>query len=168
MPVVWKKSLSKLSWGRWFGSACAISVLLGSCVSGPTSDDSSNKTQSSVPPVAKQTAVDVLLDTADASQGRLLFLQCRACHSLEQGGENKVGPNLHGFFSRVAGQAKGFDYSEVLSNSGIVWTPHTVDQWLARPSDFLPGNRMVFAGVGDPADRADLIAYLRQETGAED
>ena len=52
--------------------------------------------------------------------------------------------------------------------SGIVWTPLKVDQWLASPSEFLPGNRMIFAGVADPADRADLIAYLIEATASSD
>jgi cytochrome c len=108
------------------------------------------------------------LTTANAAQGKRLYLQCRACHSLEAGGINTVGPNLHGLFGSAAGQAEGFNYSDVLLESGVVWTPKTLDKWLARPSDFLPGNRMIFAGVSDPADRADLILYLLQATGTAD
>jgi len=110
--------------------------------------------------------IDALVAGADVARGQTLFLQCRACHSLEQEGMNKVGPNLHGLFGREAGKAPGFDYSDAVANSGIVWSANTLDQWLARPSDFLPGNRMVFVGVPKPEDRAALIAFIKQETGA--
>jgi len=69
-------------------------------------------------------------------------------------------------FGRAAGGAEGFSYSEVVTNSDIVWTPENLDDWLARPSEFLPGNRMVFVGIREPADRADLIAYLQRETSS--
>lgn len=106
-----------------------------------------------------------LLRNADLDKGRVLFLQCRACHGLEQGGANKVGPNLYGIFGQKAGTVAGFAYSEALSAADIVWSAEALDDWLARPSDFLPGNRMVFAGIRKPEDRANLIAYLKRETG---
>lgn len=112
--------------------------------------------------------LEALLASADPNRGRVLFLQCRACHSLGEGEPHKVGPNLHGMFGRKAGLAPGFGYSEALLESDIVWSAASVDRWLARPSDFLPGNNMVFIGVKAPEDRAHLIAYLRQETGAAD
>jgi cytochrome c len=113
------------------------------------------------PPAAD---LDTRLAAADLDKGRRLFLQCRACHSLEEGGANKVGPNLWGMFGRKAGLAPGFSYSEAVSKASIVWSPVTLDTWLARPSEFLPGNRMVYAGMPDPADRASLIAYVLRET----
>ncbi len=110
--------------------------------------------------------IDELIAGADLKRGKTLFLQCRACHSLGEGEAHKVGPNLYGVFGRNAGLAPGFAYSEAVSSADISWSPETLDEWLARPSDFLPGNRMVFIGVKDPQDRANLIAYLQQETGA--
>lgn len=119
-------------------------------------------------PVADEgPGLDELLAQADIERGQTLFLQCRACHSLDEGEPHKVGPNLHGMFGREAGQAPGFDYSEALLESPIVWEPEALDDWLERPSDFLPGNRMVFIGVRSPADRANLIAYLQQATAAQ-
>lgn len=120
-------------------------------------------------PAAEATAepdLDARLAAADPRRGRTLFLQCRACHSLGEGEPHKVGPNLHGMFGRQAGTAPGFSYSDAVANSGIVWDPETLDKWLARPSDFLPGNRMVFVGIKDPQDRANLIVFLQRETGA--
>ena len=111
--------------------------------------------------------IDALVAGADVKRGKTLFLQCRACHSLAEGEPHKVGPNLHGVFGRKAGLAPGFAYSEALTNAEIVWTPRSLNEWLARPSDYLPGNQMVFIGVKEAQDRANLIAYLQQETGAE-
>lgn len=108
--------------------------------------------------------LDAMLADADLPRGQTLFLQCRACHSLQAGEPHKVGPNLHGMFGRKAGTAPGFNYSPALADSGVIWTPETLDAWLERPSEFLPGNRMVFIGVQQPADRANLIAYLQQAT----
>jgi cytochrome c len=117
-------------------------------------------------PAPAQDAVDIdaLLAGADIERGETLYFQCRACHTIEQGGANKVGPNLWGMFGRSAGQVPGFAYSDAVKNSGITWTPATLDRWLARPSEFLPGNMMVFVGIRKPEDRANLIAYLQAES----
>ena len=106
-----------------------------------------------------------LLANADVERGKMMYFQCRACHSLLEGAPNKVGPTLYGMFGSEAGFAPGFAYSEAMSGSGIVWTPETVDAWLANPSAYIPGNRMVFVGIKKPADRASLIAYLQSQTG---
>lgn len=110
--------------------------------------------------------INALLATADPDKGQIVFLQCRACHSLEATGPNKVGPNLHGVIGRKAGLAPGFAYSDAITASGVVWSADTLDRFLIRPSDFITGTRMVFVGLRKPEDRANVIAYLRQETGA--
>ena len=97
---------------------------------------------------------------ADASLGQRLAMPCRACHSLEKGGINMIGPNLHGFLGRQAGSVKSFAYSEALAEASFVWTPQTLDAWLAQPATFLPGNRMIFAGLRSSQDRDALIAFL--------
>ncbi len=104
---------------------------------------------------------------AAVDRGQTLFTQCRACHSLNEGGANKVGPNLFGVFGRKAGMTPGFAYSDAMANSDVIWTEEAMGEWLARPSQFLPGNRMIFFGIKDAQDRASLIAYLQQETGAK-
>lgn len=101
---------------------------------------------------------------ADDNRGKRLYLQCQACHSLEKGGVNKVGPNLSGFYGRPAASHKGYNYSPALAKAKIVWDEATLDRWLTRPSSVVPGNKMVFAGVAKPEDRKALIAYLRQAT----
>jgi len=140
----------------------SFGVLLSACA-----EDGTPAAAAPAAAAASPADFQALLAAADPDKGQVLFLQCRACHSLEAGGANKVGPNLHGVFGRKAGMAPGYSYSEALTQASIVWSAVTLDQWLARPSDFLPGNRMVFVGIRPPGDRANLIAYLRRETGAK-
>lgn len=104
---------------------------------------------------------------ADTSHGETLSMQCRACHSLEEGAAAIVGPNLHHVFGRTAGSAPDYPYSDVLAASGFVWTPRALDAWLAEPFAFLPGNRMTFPGLPNGNDRNDLIAYLLQYTSSD-
>lgn len=104
---------------------------------------------------------------ADRERGRRQAQLCRACHSLEKGGANMIGPNLHGFFGERIGIREGFDYSEAIREADFVWTPRALDAWLAQPAAFLPGNRMTFAGVNRQSDRDALIAYLLEVTESE-
>lgn len=104
-------------------------------------------------------------NTGDLANGQKQFQLCRSCHTITEGGANMTGPNLHGIFGRTAGTVEKFRYSEPLKASGIVWDGAKLDQWLADPRGFLPGNRMSFMGVKDAKDRVDLIAYLKVETG---
>lgn len=102
---------------------------------------------------------------ADQDNGARQAQICRACHSLDDGGANMIGPSLLGFFGMAAGSRDGFDYSPVLRDADFTWTPRALDAWLAQPGRFLPGNRMTFAGVQRPGDRDDLIAFLLKVTG---
>ncbi len=101
---------------------------------------------------------------ANTENGERQAQICRACHSLEKGGVNMIGPNLFGFFGKAVGTVEGFDYSKIVRDADFVWTPRALDAWLLQPGRFLPGNRMTFAGVGVAGDRVDLIAYLLQVT----
>ena len=95
----------------------------------------------------------------DAARGEARFQDCAACHKLEAGANN-VGPSLHGIFARKAGEIADFRYSPAIKRSGIVWTPETLDRFITDPQALVPGNRMPYAGMANPRDRADLIAYL--------
>jgi cytochrome c len=95
----------------------------------------------------------------DPVRGEARFQECAACHKLDAG-PNGVGPSLRGIFERKAGELADFRYSPALKRSGIVWTPQTLDAYLTDPQALVPGNRMPYAGMADPRDRADLIAYL--------
>jgi cytochrome c len=104
-------------------------------------------------------------DEATLKRGERLFIQCRACHSLEKDGKHKVGPNLYGMFGSKAGSKEGFAYSDAVKKSDITWTAAHLDEWLTKPNDYLPGNKMAFVGVRKPEDRVALIAYLKANTG---
>lgn len=103
-------------------------------------------------------------NTADLENGQTKFALCRSCHTITEGGANMTGPNLHGVFGRTVGTAPKFNYSQPVKTAGFTWDAAQLDRWLADPRAFLPGNRMTFAGVKDPKDRTDLIAYLMVET----
>lgn len=95
----------------------------------------------------------------DAAAGEKVFKKCKACHDMEAG-KNKVGPSLAGIVGRQAGTVEGFKYSDVMANSGIVWNEESLDQYLADPKGFMPGNKMSFSGLKKDDDRANVIAYL--------
>ena len=104
---------------------------------------------------------------ANVENGERLAMQCRACHSYDQGGAHMLGPALYGFFGRKAGSAEGFGYTAALRSADFVWTPRAMDAWLAQPAVFLPGNAMAYAGLRKQADRQAVIAYLLAETGKQ-
>ncbi len=97
----------------------------------------------------------------DAARGEARFQDCAACHKLEAG-SNNVGPSLHGIFERKAAALTDFRYSPAMKRSGISWTPETLDKFIADPQAMVSANRMPYAGMANPNDRADLIAYLKK------
>ncbi len=100
---------------------------------------------------------------ANYAIGQRTFRTCSSCHLIAEGAGNLVGPNLYGLFGRKAGGVEGFAYSTALQEAGFAWTPELLDEWLASPRSFLPGNRMSFAGVRKPEDRIAVIAYIMAE-----
>lgn len=102
--------------------------------------------------------------SANVENGARIFRRCQACHTVEEGGRNMVGPNLHGVFGREAGGKDDFRYSPAMSESGIVWSAETMDAYLTNPRTYIPRNRMSFAGLRDEEDRNDLIAWLAVNT----
>jgi cytochrome c len=111
--------------------------------------------------------IEARLANADTKMGQRQYIFCQACHTVEAGGMNKVGPNLHGIIGSPAGKAEGFVYSAALAESGLTWDLATLDRWIESPNSVAPGTTMVFAGVADAGQRADLIAYLVEATSAE-
>ena len=103
-------------------------------------------------------------DPVAMRRGRILFLQCTACHSLKEGEAHKVGPNLHRVIGAPAAHKPGYVYTDSLKESGIVWSRENLSRFLADPFDVVPGTAMAFVGIQRGADRAALIAYLEQET----
>lgn len=97
----------------------------------------------------------------NAAAGEKVFAQCKACHVTDKG-VNRVGPSLHGIVGRKSGTVPGFNYSTANKNSGVTWTPEVMYTYLENPRKFMPGTKMAFAGLRNPQQRADVIAYLQQ------
>lgn len=104
------------------------------------------------------------LAQADPEAGATVAKKCTACHSFEKGGPHKVGPNLWGVVGREVAAAEGFAYSDALRAYGGTWTWERLDQFLADPKGAVPGNKMAFAGVKDPQQRADLLVWLAEQS----
>ena len=117
---------------------------------------------------AAMAALPAPYNASDYKRGENIFRQCASCHRLDASGGYRVGPNLHGMFGRVVGTAEGFDYSDAVEEADFEWTAVQLEEWLASPREFLPGNRMSFAGVRRERDRHDLIAFLMIRTEAEE
>lgn len=102
--------------------------------------------------------------TGDPRQGERVYAACRTCHVVQEG-QNRVGPSLYGILGREAGSVRGFRYSPANQNSGITWTEPLMFAYLENPQAFIPGTIMAYAGMRSPQDRADVIAYIKQESG---
>jgi len=100
----------------------------------------------------------------DDKKGRRLFAQCQACHSVNEG-QNRVGPSLYNIVGSPAGAVEGFRYSDANATAGIVWTEDALFAFLENPRDYMPGTRMIFNGLPKPQDRADIVAYLKLQSG---
>lgn len=95
-----------------------------------------------------------------AERGAELWAKCKACHTIEKGGRNIVGPNLHGVFGRRAGALRNYNYSPAMKKAELVWNDETLDKYLAATVDYLPGTKM-YGGLAIKQDRLDLIAWLK-------
>lgn len=98
-----------------------------------------------------------------AAMGEQVFKRCVACHSIDQGGNNGLGPNLHGIVGRARASHEGFNYSPAMKAKGGVWDEAALDAYLTSPAKAIPGNRMTFLGIADAADRKALILYLEAQ-----
>ena len=107
-----------------------------------------------------------VLAAADPAAGEKLFAKCTACHTINAGGANGIGPNLNGVMGKPIGKhVPGFAYSSDLSGHGGNWDYANMDAWLKSPKAFAPGTKMSFAGLSKPEDRANIMAYLKANGG---
>ncbi len=108
-------------------------------------------------------SIETLLQTADAAKGETVFAKCAACHTINQGGANGIGPNLWATMGKPLGSHAGFAYSEALTAKGGNWDWATMSEWLASPRRFADGTKMSFAGLSSAEDRANLMVYLNAQ-----
>jgi len=109
---------------------------------------------------AAEEPIEAFLAKADVAHGQQVFNKCMACHNAEKGGPNMMGPNLWGVIGEPIGQGRGYDFTAALSKVGGTWNWDNLSKWLTSPRAFAPGTKMSFAGLGNPQDRADVIAFL--------
>jgi cytochrome c len=113
---------------------------------------------------AAEVPIASLLPKADVNKGADTFKQCGACHTVNQGGANGIGPNLYAVVGDAVAQGRGgFPFSDALKTKGGKWDFDALNAWLTSPRKYAPGTKMTFAGLGKPDDRANVIAYLNSQ-----
>ena len=113
---------------------------------------------------AAEVPIASLLPTADAAKGAEVFKKCGACHTVNAGGANGIGPNLYATVGEAVATGKGgFAFSDALKAKGGKWGFDELNAWLTSPRKYAPGTKMTFAGLSNPKDRADVILYLNQQ-----
>ncbi len=115
-------------------------------------------------PATPEVPLGVLLASADAAAGQTVTKKCASCHNFGEGESNKTGPLLYGVVGRLEGSHEGFAYSAVLEEhkaNGDVWSYENLNAFLTSPKAYAPGTKMSFAGLKDPVDRANVLAYLQ-------
>jgi cytochrome c len=158
----------------WLRTVAPLGLLLAACgpsapatVEGPADPLTAARAAGFDPGPIKTPAeylAEPQLAAADAARGELLGLACVACHRLRAAEGTLIGPHLENVFGRRAASVQGFTYSPALQQSGLVWTPRSLEAWLANPSGFVEGTTMAWAGDRSADDRRDLIAYLLRAT----
>ena len=106
------------------------------------------------------------LASADIAKGEQVFKKCAACHNVDPGGANALGPALYGTMGKPIAGHPGFAYSDALKSVGGTWGWDNMSAWLANPKKFAPGTKMTFAGLSNPQDRADLMLWLNSKGGS--
>lgn len=101
-------------------------------------------------------------NAADVEAGEKVFKKCKACHTIEAGGKNKIGPNLHGILGNQAGIVEGFKYSKAFKEASFTWDETELAKYLVDPKGYLKGNKMAFPGLKKEEDVTNVIAYIME------
>ena len=100
----------------------------------------------------------------DVEHGKKVFKKCAACHSIKQGGKNKIGPALWSVMQRKSGELSDYNYSKALTNHGKTWSFAELNGFLLKPATWIRGNKMGFAGLKDEKDRSSVILYMNESS----
>ncbi|MEL7198331.1 MAG: cytochrome c family protein [Pseudomonadota bacterium] len=113
---------------------------------------------------AEMTMAEALnMESVDVSAGEKVYAKCSSCHSIEAGGANGIGPNLHGIMGSSVGKKAGYQYSEVMAGFGGNWGWDEMNQWLKSPKRYMDGTKMGFAGLSKVEDRAAVALYMNSQ-----
>ncbi len=115
-------------------------------------------------PQEKQISIEELMAQANAENGQKIVKKCISCHSFEKGGSNKIGPNLWAVVGGPKAHRSDFVYSAAMKSAGGNWDVESLYHFLNKPSKYIPGTKMSFAGIKKPEDLADVIAYLKSDS----
>ncbi len=145
---------------------CVAILALGAC-SKPSAEsgDEAQTEAAESPPAVEAKPVDYASLKGNAAAGEAAYIQCKVCHSLEEG-KVGLGPTLHKVIGRAAGSVAGYSYSSGMKTSGLTWSEDMIDAYIEKPQAVVPGTKMSFAGYPDPQKRADLIAWLKANGGS--
>tara|TARA_Y100000590_G_C15572338_1_gene959091 strand:- start:597 stop:1127 length:531 start_codon:yes stop_codon:yes gene_type:complete len=124
-------------------------------------DTSNNETEKES---ADAKNIMALFASVSAEEGKKVFKKCAACHSIAQGGGNKIGPALWGVIGRQAGSLSDYKYSKAMAAYGKLWSFEEMNGFLIKPKDWIKGTKMSYAGLKDPKERAALILYMNENT----
>jgi cytochrome c len=145
------KEIMTMRKGYKLAGTMALALALAGCGGAKQDEAPAADTGTSAAPAAAVAAAD----------GKpAAYAQCVACHSVEPG-KHGIGPSLHAVYGTKAGDIPGYAFSEKLKASGLTWDDATLDKWLAGPMKMVPGTKMAYAGMSDPAKRVEIIAYMK-------
>jgi len=114
--------------------------------------------------VEEKVDIATIMSLGDAESGEIIFKKCAACHSINKGGKNKIGPALYNVVGRAVGSVDDYKYSKTLASYGKDWTLEELNGYLQKPASYLKGTKMSFAGLRKEKDRASVIKYLNQNS----
>jgi cytochrome c len=114
--------------------------------------------------VVEKIDIAALMALGDVASGEKIFKKCAACHSINKGGKNKIGPALYNVVGRTVGGVDGYKYSKALASYGKEWTFEELNGFLKKPASYLKGTKMSYAGLRKEKDRASIIKYLNEKS----
>jgi cytochrome c len=114
--------------------------------------------------VVEKIDIAAIMALGDVTSGEKIFKKCAACHSINKGGKNKIGPALYNVVGRAVGGVNDYKYSKALASYGKEWTFEELNGFLQKPASYLKGTKMSYAGLRKEKDRASVIKYLNQNS----